>query len=142
MNTNKVLRDLDISLLSEPLNANGLRQFDHSYEKNWRIIYLHRQLPGYFGKIFTFEADILPNENEKLLATLSGHFMNKTYEFCQHESNSKSTAYIPNGKAKYYFSGVLQGGITKYFLGATDDTRMNIDIDLGNQAMARQISLE
>lgn len=81
--------------------------------------------------------ELLPKDNENLVATLHPGFYNKNRNKLTYENNKKSTAYISPEKGIHYFAGGLNGGKTTEFLNAMKKMKENTDIDTENKIIAK-----
>jgi hypothetical protein len=79
------------------------------------------------------EEDILPRENEELVAVLHSSFVNRRGTF---ETRKSSTAYLPENEGEFYYQGCLNGGTAENFMKMCEALRTNIDIDLQNKIIA------
>lgn len=81
--------------------------------------------------------DFLPNDNEKLMATIHpGYFSKKRKKF-PYDKNKKSIAFISKNSGNYYFAGGLNGGKTVDFIEAIKSMKNNTDIDTRNSVIAK-----
>lgn len=83
------------------------------------------------------EEDFLPNEEQKLVATLHPGFYNKKRKDFTYDDNRKSTAFVEKNEGEYYFAGGLNGGKTKDFIEAMEIMKNNTDIDTKNGVIAK-----
>jgi hypothetical protein len=81
--------------------------------------------------------DFLPNDKEKLVATIHPGFYNKKRNKFTYENNKKSTAFIDKNSGEYYFAGGLNGGKTTDFIEAMEIMKDNTDIDKKNGIIAK-----
>lgn len=81
--------------------------------------------------------DFLPNEEERLVATIHPGFFNKKRSKFTYDDNIKSTAFVNKKEGKYYFAGGLNGGKTKDFINAMKEMMKNTETDSNNGVVAK-----
>jgi hypothetical protein len=79
------------------------------------------------------DEDVLPNENEDLVAVLHSSFVNSRGTF---ETRKASTAFLSESEGTHYYQGCLNGGTSHKFIEMCEILKENIDKDLSNKIIA------
>jgi len=77
--------------------------------------------------------DVIPSDEEDLVAVLHSSFVNSRGTF---ETRESSTAYLSENEGRYYYQGCLNGGTSHKFIDMCETLKENIDIDLSNNIVA------
>ena len=83
------------------------------------------------------EEEFLPQKDQKLAVVRHPGWIDDIRLFYTYERNSKSQAYIPYNKGKYYVCGGVNGGRAIPYIKLIKDLRKAIDLDLENGIIAR-----
>ena len=80
-----------------------------------------------------YEADIFPQNSEKLFVTLHPGFYSKTNKDFTYDRNPACSAYIPKGEGQFYFAGGFNGGLSLDFIKLMEilSDRINEDLSKG-----------
>lgn len=82
--------------------------------------------------------EILPTIEQGItVAWHPGYYLEKDVDTYPYDRNSKSAAYIPYGKGKYYVQGGFNGGRTKDYLRLIHTLKEKTTLDKRNGIMAR-----
>lgn len=102
-----------------------LRQYDYIFFFNANVVFLQE-----------ITEDILPTQEEGLLVVQHpGYYAVKPSDFT-YERNSRSTAYIPLWKGKYYICGGVNGGTSQAYIKLIQDLVKAIDTDIWHGIVA------
>lgn len=81
--------------------------------------------------------DLLPLSNQENFTLVhQPHMFHLKRKKFTYDRNPKSSAYISYQHGKYYFTGALNGGKSKYFLSMCETLSENIHRDLGEEVIA------
>ncbi|MFC6102637.1 family 6 glucosyltransferase [Olivibacter domesticus] len=101
-----------------------LKHFDYIFFMNANLI-VEKEI----------SSSLLPDK-EDLFGVIHPGFYNKDPAEFTYERNSKSTAYIPQGKGHHYFMGGFNGGKSSAFIQLIEQLSSNIQMDLDNNIIA------
>lgn len=104
-----------------------LIEFDYIFFLNADLLFLQN---------ITAE-EFLPANNENLVACLHPGYFDKSRNKFPYETNKKSLAFINKNEGKFYFAGGINGGKSKNFIQAINSLKLNINIDLENNIIAK-----